>query len=59
MFNPNNNIVVMSAKSFGSKLIESHQSYKTFLTNNNPIFNQRMTKIMNKNYTTIQMLNVF
>ena len=49
----------VSAKSFGSKLIDSHQSYKTFLTNNNPVFNQRMSKIMNKNYQTIEMLNVF
>ena len=56
-----NIIIVMSvsAKSFGSKLIDSHQSYKTFLTNNNPVFNQRMAKIMNKNYTTVEMLHVF
>ena len=48
-----------SAKSFGSKLIDSHQSYKTFLTNNNPVFNEKMGKIMNKNFHTVELLHIF
>ena len=28
-----------TTKPFGSKLIDSHNSYKAFLTNNNPVFN--------------------
>lgn len=49
----------MSAKPFGSKLIDTHVSYKTFLTNNNPVFNQRMKRILNHNYQHIADRHIF
>ena len=48
-----------TAKPFGSKLIDSHTSYKQFLTNNNPIFNDRIKKISKKNLNTVGQLEIF
>jgi hypothetical protein len=49
----------MDAKPFGSKLIDTHVSYKQLLTNNNPSFNQKMKKILNRNYDRIEQLQIF
>ena len=45
-----------NAKPFGSKLIDSHTSYKQFLTNNNPTFNQRIKKIVSRDLSAVEQL---
>lgn len=49
----------MTAKSFGSKIIDSHTSYKEFLSTNNPLFNERMKRIVNQDFTSIREANIF
>ena len=49
----------MTAKAFGSKIIDSHTSYREFLATNNPPFNEKMKRIVKKNFKTIKEAGIF
>ncbi len=49
----------MSAKALGSKVFEDRISVKQLIEANNPLFNERMKRIVNKNFVAIKELGVF
>lgn len=50
---------IMTAKPFGSKIIDNHTSYRQFLGANSPIYNERMKRIIKKDFTQIRKTGIF
>ena len=49
----------MSAKALGSKIFEDRSSLKQLMSTNNPQFNQRMKRIVDKNFEAIRQTGIF
>ena len=49
----------MTAKALGSKIFEDRNSLKELMSANNPLFNERMKRIVNKNFERIRELGIF
>ncbi len=49
----------MTAKPLGSKIMDSHTSYREFLGANSPIYNERMKRIVKKDFTDIKKTGIF
>jgi len=49
----------MTAKALGSKIFEDRNSLKELMSANNPLFNERMKQIVNKNFERIRELGIF
>ena len=44
----------MTAKALGSKVFEDRNSLKELMSANNPLFNERIKRIVNKNFERIR-----
>lgn len=49
----------MTAKALGSRIFEDRTSLKELMSNNNPLFNERMKHILNKNFESIRQAGIF
>lgn len=49
----------MTAKALGSKVFEDRSSVQQLMAANNPLFNERMKRIVNKNFVAIKESGVF
>jgi len=49
----------MSTKALGSKIFEDRNSLKQLMSTNNPLFNERMKCIVNKDFEGVRQAGVF